>query len=228
MGIADSNGRTREGEARRALEDGVLSGLRARFQTRIYRLGSQLTRVDGAQGAGRKVDQGVEQIRPIETATHIDDGLKQLVADTADLPVGAVVLLSDGGNNTGGLAGPGIGVDSLQALRNRRLPVHTIGFGKEAPGHDVEIEGVSIAATAPPNARIGATVSLAQSGYSGKQTTLTVRDGDKTLAAREVTLGGDGGIQTEQLFFPLALPALKVSCSAWNRLQAKKTSPTTR
>ena len=201
MGIADSNGTTREEEAQRALEDGVLSGLRERFQTRVYRLGRQLTRVDGAQG--------VEQIGPIEAATHIDDGLEQLVAETSDLPVGAVVLLSDGGNNTGGLAGPEIGLNSLQALRNRRLPVHTIGFGKEAPGHDVEIEGVSVAASAPANARIAATISLVQNGYPGKKATLTVRDGDKTLAAREVTLAGDGSIQTEQLFFPIGAVGAK-------------------
>ena len=35
--------------------------------------------------------------------------------------------------------------DTLQALRNRRLPVHTVGFGREEPAHDVEIEDVSVA-----------------------------------------------------------------------------------
>jgi hypothetical protein len=204
MGIADSNGKTREDEALRALENGVLSGLQQRFQTRIYRLGSQLTRVDGTNGI-----KGIEQITPMEAATHIDEGLKQLVAQTSDLPVGAVVLLSDGGNNTGGVEGPGIGLDALQALRNRRLPVHTIGFGKEALGHDVEIEGVSVAASAPANARIAATISLAQSGYGGSKATLTVRDGDKTLAAQEVILADGGGFQTETLFFPVGAAGAK-------------------
>src|SRR5260370_37413562 len=39
MAIADSAGKTREAAALAALEDGVLSGLQKRFQTRIYRLG---------------------------------------------------------------------------------------------------------------------------------------------------------------------------------------------
>ena len=34
-------------------------------------------------------------------ATHINAGLRQLVAETSDLPVGAVVLLSDGAENSG-------------------------------------------------------------------------------------------------------------------------------
>jgi hypothetical protein len=198
MGIADSDGKTRDAAAVAALEDGVISGLQKRFQTRIYRLGIQLTKIDGLEG-----------IAPVEGATHIDDGLKQLVAETSDPPVGAVVLLSDGGNNTSGIEGSGIGLDTLQALRNRRLPVHTVGFGKEMHTHDVEVEDVSVAATATANARIAAIVSLRQRGYAGRQATLTVRDGDKTLAAREVTLAADGRIQTEQLFFPIGAAGAK-------------------
>jgi hypothetical protein len=198
MSIGDSDGKTREAAALRALEDGVLSGLQKRFQTRIYRLGSQLTRVDSPQG-----------IAPVESATHIDDGLRQLVAETSDLPVGAMLLLSDGGNNTEGMEGSGIGLETLQALRNRRLPVHAIGFGKEEHAHDVEIEDVSVAASAAANARIAATVSLTQRGYAGQKATLTVRDGDKTLAAREVTLAADGRLQTEQLFFPIGAAGAK-------------------
>ena len=42
MAIADSNGKTREAAAVAALEDGVLAGLKKRFQTRVYRLGGGL------------------------------------------------------------------------------------------------------------------------------------------------------------------------------------------
>ena len=134
MATADSDGRTREAAAVAALDGGVLAGLEKRFQTRLYRIDSELKRQEGTKG-----------IAPTGTATHLDDGLKQLVAETSDLPVGAVVLLSDGGQNTTGLGGSGIGADTLQALRNRRLPVHTVGFGREELAHDVEIEDVSLA-----------------------------------------------------------------------------------
>jgi uncharacterized membrane protein len=190
MGIADSSGKTREAAALAALQDGVLSGLQKRFQTRIYRLGSGVTRVDGLSG-----------IEPTEAATHIGDGLKQLATETSDLPIGAVLLLSDGSQNTAGMSDSGIGVDALQALRNRRLPVHTIGFGNTENKHDVELENVSVAASSVANARLAATISLTQHGYAGQKAIVTVRDGDKTLAAREVTLPVNGAIQTEPLFF---------------------------
>src|SRR2546429_8554494 len=47
MSIADSEGKTREAAAVEALEGGVLAGLRQRFQTRLYRLGRELTPADG-------------------------------------------------------------------------------------------------------------------------------------------------------------------------------------
>ena len=198
MSIADSDGRTREAAALAALQGGVLAGLKKRFQTRIYRLGSELTRVDGPEG-----------IAPVEAATHIGDSLKQLAAETADLPVGAILLLSDGAENTAGMGGSGIGLDALQALRNRQLPVHTVGFGKEENAQDVEMEDVSVAANASANARIVATVSLMQRGYAGQKATLTVRDGAKTLAEREIALAADGRIQTEPLFFPIGAAGAK-------------------
>ena len=117
--------------------------------------------------------------------------------------------MSDGSDSTAGLAGSGIDADALQALRNRRLPVHTIGFGQEHPARDVEIEDVSVAPTATANARVAATISLAQYGYTGQKATLTVRDGDKTLAAREVTLGAEGQVQTVPVFFPIGAAGAK-------------------
>ena len=190
MAIADSDGETREAAAVATLQDGILSGLQKRFQVRLYRIGNGVTQLDG-----------LNKLRPVETATHIGDGLKQLAAETADLPIGAIVLLSDGGENTAGMGGSGIGVDAVQSLRNRRLPVHTVGFGKVNRAHDVELEDVSVASSAILNARLTATVSLKQDGFAGQKSTLTVRDGNKRLAAREVTLAPNGVLQTEQLFF---------------------------
>jgi hypothetical protein len=190
MSIADGDGGTREALAVAALEGGVLAGLRQRFQTRVYRLGRDLTRAEG-----------LEEIAPIEPATRIGDNLKRLATETSELPVGAIVLLSDGGQNASGAGGPGIGRDALEALRNRRLPVHTVGFGREESRHDVEIEDVGLAASAIANSRIAATVSLTQRGYAREQAKLTVRDGATAIAEREITLAADGLMQSEPLFF---------------------------
>jgi uncharacterized membrane protein len=191
MGIADSDGKTREAAAIAALNSGVLAGLKSRFQTRIYRLGGGLTQV-AAPG----------EIAPIDAATHISQGLEQLAQETRDLPIGAILLLSDGSQNSAGIGSSGIASEALQALKERHLPVHTVGFGKPQPERDVEIEDVSVVASTVVNAKISIAVTLMQHGYAGRQATLSVRDGDKIVAQRQITLVSDGQLQTEPLFFP--------------------------
>ena len=198
MAIADSDGRTREAAAILALKSGALAALNQRFQTRIYRLGNGLAPVSEP-----------DAITPGEGATHIGAGLEQLVRETEDLPVGAIVLLSDGSENSAEMNGGEIGSDALQVLKERHLPVHTIGFGNEEHAHDIEMEDVSVAASAAANSRIAATVTLTQHGYSGRKTILTVRDGDKTLIEREITLAADGYLQSESLFFPAGASGAK-------------------
>jgi hypothetical protein len=88
MAIADSgsDGKLmREAAAEKALEDGVLARLQKKFQVRLYRLDSRVARA-----------ATLREIQPAAAATHINDSLRQLATETSDLPVGAVVLLSDG------------------------------------------------------------------------------------------------------------------------------------
>jgi uncharacterized membrane protein len=192
MAIADSGSdgkQAREAAAEKALEDGVLAGLQKRFQTRLYRLDSQVARA-----------ATLREIQPASPATHINDGLRQLATETSDLPVGAIVLLSDGAENSSDGSGD-IAPETLNALRNRRLPVHTVGFGKEQLAHDVELDDVRVAARAMADSRIPATVTFHQRGYAGSKALVVVRDGDKTLGSREITLNADGATQVETIFF---------------------------
>jgi uncharacterized membrane protein len=186
MSIAD-NGATRESQAVKALQSGVLDDLQKKFQVRLYRIDGGMTRIS-------KLDD-LKTAAPAP-ATHIGDGLKQLAAEAADLPIGAVVLLSDGADNSGG-----IDLDTISTFRSRRIPVHTVGFGVEQVPHDVEIEDASVAPRALADSRLSAKISFHQRGFAGQKVTLSVRDGAKVLASRQVTLASDGQTQNESLMF---------------------------
>jgi uncharacterized membrane protein len=222
MGTADSgaDGKTpREVAAKKALEDGVLAGLAKKFQVRVYRLDGGLARVnqpESAPGQDKINLSGFPRVPvagagPDVGATHINAGLRQLMAETSDLPVGAVVLLSDGGENAGGGAANsgGIDLETISALHNRRLPVHTIGFGKVKAAHDVELDDAVVATKTMADSRMTATVSFHQQGYAGQKTTLQVRDGDKILASQEVTLAADGAGSSETIFFNAGTAGVK-------------------
>jgi uncharacterized membrane protein len=201
MAIADSGKdgkQTREADAVKALQSGVLDGLAKKFQTRVYRMDGKLTRVPDADKT--KLDA----IAPTGSATHIGDGLRQVVTETQDLPLGAVVVLSDGSENSGG-----IDLETIGALHNRRLPVHTIGFGKEKASHDLELDDAAVASHAMADSRMTATVNFHQRGYAGAKTTLMVKDGDKVVASKDVTLSPDGVVQSETLFFNAGAAGVK-------------------
>jgi uncharacterized membrane protein len=188
MGIVE-NGVTRQAQAVQALENGVLAGLNRSFQTRLYRVDDVAARIDS-----------LKQLQPTAPSTRLGDSLKQLSDETSDLPIGAVVLLSDGADNSGG-----IGADAVSALRARHIPVHTVGFGRERAGHDVELEDAVIAPRALAGSRLAAKVSFHQHGYAGAKLNLSVRDvtagASKVLAAHIVNLGPDGNLQTETMLF---------------------------
>ncbi len=182
MAIADSGSdskQTREASAVKAMQDGVLAGLQKRFPTRVYKLDSKAVRTaaPGASGDLAKAEsEGLAGIKPVGTATHISDGLKQLAAETSDLPVGAVVVLTDGGENSlEGGAASGVDRETMNALRNRRWPVHTVGFGKERLAKDIEVDDVNVASRTMANSRMTATVQFHQRGYAGGKAVLVVR-----------------------------------------------------
>ena len=133
-------------------------------------------------------------------STRLGDSLRQLSDETSDLPIGAVVLLSDGADNSGG-----IGESAISALRARHIPVHTVGFGRERSEHDVELDDAEVAPRALADSRLAAKIAFHQRGYSGGKITLTVRDVStatpKVLAQRTVTAIADGNQQTELVMF---------------------------
>jgi uncharacterized membrane protein len=188
MGVTE-DGSTREAKAVHALQNGVLDTLGRSFQVRLYRMDDAPYRVNS-----------VKDLKPVAPTTRIGDSLKQLSDETSDLPIGAVVLLSDGGDNSGGLT-PG----AIDALRARHIPVHTVGFGRERAEHDVELDDVDVAPRALADSRLAAKITFHQRGYSGSKVNLTVRDVStgqpKVLASRAVTLAADGNRQTETVMF---------------------------
>jgi uncharacterized membrane protein len=190
MAISE-DGVTRQAQAVNALQNGLLTSLNRQFQTRLYRVDDVPARIES-----------LKDLQPNAPSTRIGDSLKQLSEETSDLPIGAVVLLSDGDDNAGGIS-----ADAISALRARHIPVHTVGFGRERAAHDVELDDAVVAPRALAGSRIAAKITWRQRGYAGSKITLTVRDVTtsqvKVLAARAIALGPDGNLQSETLMFDI-------------------------
>jgi uncharacterized membrane protein len=184
MSINDASG-TRQAAAKAILESGLLKTLGERFQVRMYKFGKEPERI-----------QKPEQLTAAQPASRLGDTLERVLAESSSLPLGAIVMLSDGADNAGG-----IDLQTIGAIRRQRIPVHTIGFGREHPEKDVEIADVVVPVHALPKSKLVAAVTLQSYGLSGSKAKLTVRDGSKVLSTQEVTLKADGQLQSENVVF---------------------------
>jgi uncharacterized membrane protein len=184
MAIADSSG-TREASAKSVLNSGLLKSLGERFQVRLYKFGKEPSRIPNT-----------DALTGTAPASRIGDTLERVLAESSSLPLGAIVMLSDGADNSGG-----IDLATIAAIRRQRIPVHTIGFGKEHPERDVEVTDAVVSARALPKSRLTALVTLQSYGLSGSKSKITIRESGKVLASQDVTLKGDGEPQTEPVAF---------------------------
>ena len=193
MGLSE-DGSTRRDKAVRILEsDGLIAELKKRFQVRVYKTGSALTRIE-------KTDE----LKATQTATQLGSSLAQIAAETQNLPIGAVVLLSDGAENSGG-----INLETIQEIKRHQIPIHTIGLGREQFDKDVELSDAVVSTRALENSRLSASVSFRQRGYAGQHGKITVKESGKVLAAQDFVYKSDGGQQTEQVLFNAGAPGAK-------------------
>ncbi len=179
------DGHSRKDQVLSTLNSGLLNSLKSKFQVRLYRLGDHLERIE-------KTDR----LNASAPATHIGEGLEEVLADSATLPIGAVVLMSDGADNSGG-----IDLETISEIKRQRIPIHTVGFGRERMGHDIELTDVQLPARSLAKSRLQAQVTFHQWGLKGEKVRLAVRDSGKVLTSRDIVLQGDGAAQTETVLF---------------------------
>lgn len=182
MQIADAaGGTTRQQAVASALygDNGILASLSERYQVRTFAFGQSLRRIN---------DQN--EFSADANASSLEQALQQAADQLGGLPLSAVLMISDGADNANG--------DPLVSARDfaaREIPVFTLGVGQERIPRDVAITQVSAANTILDNSVFDVQVDVTQSGYSGRQVTLRVMDGDTEVTSRQLTLGADDSSQ---------------------------------
>ncbi len=177
MGMVDpGNSKSRLQNAEDLLNGTVLPDLQKKFQVRVYRFGRDAARIESAS-------DHVDGLAPNDEATRIGDSLKHIAAEASTMPLGAIVLATDGGDNTGG-----VDRETLAQIRQLHLPVHTIGFGPDHFSKDIEVMDVDVPARVLANSRVSARVNFRQHGLEGQKINLMVRENGHPLAKQEITL----------------------------------------
>ncbi|HLT64596.1 MAG TPA: hypothetical protein VKZ92_08745, partial [Pseudohongiella sp.] len=182
MQIADAGGgNTRQQAVTEALygDGGILGALADRYQVRTFAFGQSVRRInDSSEFSAEANTSGLQQ------------ALSQVGDQLGGLPLSAVLLISDGADNAGS--------DPMVAARDfaaREIPVFTLGVGEERIPRDVAITQVSAASTILDNSVFDVQVDIRHNGFSGRQVTLRVMDGETEVTSRQLTLGAEDNSQ---------------------------------
>lgn len=199
---------TREQAAVDALNGGLLRDLGRRFQVRLYTFDTQLRRVSSPAA-----------MHPTGAATLVAANLRALLAQTSDLPLGAVVVLSDGADTGGGLDR-----GTLDQLASRHIALQTIAVGSAQAARDVELERVDLQRQAMEKARVRALAQVVAHGFAGQDARLTVRNGNQLLAAADFHVAGDGDTVTVPVMFNAGAAGAKTLTFAVTPLAGESSS----
>ena len=178
MAIADMPaGQTRREAMREGFYGGgVLDELAENFQIRSFRFDKTAERIAGAEGLGES-----------GTASSIGQALEYVDAQLGGLPLGALIVLTDGADNSE--LDP---LDKALDFGNRDIPVFTVGVGQEQIPQDIGIVDVNTAKTVLEGSVFNVSVGINHEGYSGQQVRISILDGDQEVASDMVTLGAAG------------------------------------
>ncbi len=180
-------GVSRLAQASSALSEQVLPALEEKFRLRYYSFASSPERVESL---------APESLPDPGSSSGIGESVLAVLRESTAVPLGAVLLVSDGSDNTGRF-----GRDLMAEIRKYNVPVHTIGVGRERIAGDIELSEVSVSARSLPNSRVSAQLALRHDGLEQRSTRITVRTGSSVLATRDVTLKEGEPVSREWIDF---------------------------
>ena len=184
MGMAEEE-QTRLEKATAALGSGLIEEIQKKFQVRLYGFAGQLERLES-----------VETIAAEGSSSRIGQAVANVLRESAALPLGAVIVFSDGSDNSGSFDRR-----AVAEIRRRNVPVHTVGIGRTKIPGDIELADVSVSPRALPHSRLAAQVGIRHSGEGDQTTRLSVRDGSRVLASKPITLPRGQTVHTESVDF---------------------------
>jgi uncharacterized membrane protein len=177
----EDDGSSRFAQATALLDDEILPDLTATLGVQTFVFAEQPVEVEG-----------LGEVTADGAVTHLGDSLLNVLRGANVGGLAAVVVLSDGVDNSADFDAA-----AIAEIASFGVPIHTVGIGSEVLADDVELEDVSIAAQGPAGSTASAQVSIRHG--AGGLAQLKVYDGDAIVAAESVQLPDRPGVTTRRI-----------------------------
>jgi uncharacterized membrane protein len=183
--------RSRLQEAVDSLSARALPELKSSFNVSLFSFAGDLVELPS-----------LEQVPAPGPVTHIGDALLSVLRGAQSGAIAAVVLVSDGADNS-----QDFDAAKIAEIASFGVPVHTVGVGAESDPKDLELEDVQVAPVSLPGSTVSAQVSIRHSGASLAQ--LKVYDGDAILASQAIQLPNTTGVTTRWVDLEVGKPGVR-------------------
>jgi uncharacterized membrane protein len=197
MQIADVDGTPRGafiGETFGPEGSALATALSDKFMLRFFRFSDSADRVSDPASLGFN-----------GASTHLARALERSAAELANVPLAGLVLMTDGADTSADAIS-----DTLLDLRARKVPVHTVGLGRERFTRDIEVSRVEAPRTVLVGSSLVVDVTLSQRGFDGERVRLDVEDEGRIVNSRDVTLSGEAEATTVRVHFTVSEPGARV------------------
>lgn len=153
-------------------EEGLLEKLDAKFKVRLFGFDTTAKRVPS---------------KALTTAegesTDIPQALNEALDDLQGVPLSGAVLLTDGVDRSGA----DVAKFAMQ-IRERKLPIHTVGIGAEEGNPDLELVKVDVPRTAEEDFPVNVWVTLQRKGFKGKKVNVQLTHNGRVLKTESVDM----------------------------------------
>src|SRR5688572_10286685 len=161
-----------------SLTESALPALEGQFAVNLFSFAGELVEL-----------QSLEQVPPPGPVTHIGDALLNVLRGAQSGAIAAVVLVSDGADNSAYFDAA-----KIAEIASFGVPVHTVGVGAETMPNDLELEDVQLPTVGLAGSTVSAQISIRHSGAPLAEQ--MVYDGDAILASESIQLPSSTGVTT--------------------------------
>ena len=155
-----------------AENEGLLEKLNAKFKVRLFAFDTTAKRIPDEPLTNAEGE-----------STDIPQALNEALDDLQGIPLSGAVLLTDGVDRSG----TDITKFAMQ-IRERKLPIHTIGVGSEEGNPDLEIVKLDVPRTAEEDFPVEISATLRRKGFNGKKVNLQLTSEGRILKTESVDL----------------------------------------
>ena len=154
-------------------QEGLLEKLNAKFKVRFFAFDTTAKRVSS------------EALTKAEgESTDIPQALNEALDDLQGIPLSGAVLLTDGVDRSS----VDIAKFAMQ-IRERKLPIHTVGIGAEEGNPDLELVKVDVPRIAEEDFPVEVWVTLQRKGFKGKKVNIQLTNNGRILKTESVDMG---------------------------------------